>query len=130
MILNSLKTYWAGNTTLQAALPITKVFLDLVPEKTAFPYARLTVLGASPDYLTGGTKIQTFSYQLSIYHTDLDALSAINDSIQANLNRAYPTTATMSHSITNEIETCEITNGVYTYGVTLEYEWTYNSVSA
>ena len=130
MILASLKTFWAGNATIQAALPVSKVYLDLVPEGTAFPYARITVLGGSPEYTTGGTHIETFEYQLAVYHSDFDALAAIGDTIEGQLNRSYPTAATMSHSKSNDTATCEIINGKYTYGLVIEYEWVYNSNAA
>lgn len=127
MILGTLKTYWQSNSTLNTALPFTKVFLDFVPDRTAFPYARLSVIGNTPQYMTASTHIETFSYQLTIFHSDFGALSTIADTIMGQLDQSYPSAGTMIHTRTNRLTNCEETDGKPTYSYILAYDWTYNS---
>ena len=126
-ILSALKTYWTNNTTLNTALPVSSVFLDFVPPGTAFPYARITVLGSIPTYVTSGSHIEDFRFQIGIFHTDLDALETTADTVQGQLDQTYPVTGTLICTRTNRISSCEVQNGVYTFHVFLEYSLQYNT---
>ncbi len=93
------------------------------------PYARLTVLGSKPTLTTGAGFIEVFTFSLAFYGTDQDALYAIADTIQAELDQAYPNAASLICTRLNKVYSTEIENGVYNYVVTLDYEWSYNTTS-
>jgi hypothetical protein len=126
-VLSDLKTYWQNNATLQAALPVSSVFLDYVPPSVSFPYARLSVIGSLPAYVTGGSHIEDFRFQISIFNTDLDALEATADTVQGQFDQTYPITGALICTRTNRVSTGEVINGTYTYHVMLEYSLTYNT---
>lgn len=125
--LSTLRTFWSNNTTLNTALPVSKVFLDYVPPKTAFPYARLTLLPARNVYTTAEGHIELLTYQLSVFHTDLDSLTATVTTVADELDRAQIDANTLTNARNNWLVTGEVVNGVYTYHYLLEFEWSYNS---
>lgn len=126
-ILATFKTYWAANSTLQTAMAASKVFLDIVPEGTTFPYGRLSVLGSVPSYLSSGSHIESFSYQLSLFHTNFETLCTLADTVMGQLDNAYITAGTLVNMRQNRTMVCEVVNGVETYTINLDYDWSYNS---
>lgn len=129
MSLATLKTFWANTSALNTALPASKVFLDYVPPTIAPPYCRLTVIGSDPLYVTAESHVEVFSYQLSIFHTDLDALTTIVTAVAGALDHAAIDANTLTNQRTNWLPQGEVVNGVYTYHSLLEYEWSYNTSS-
>jgi hypothetical protein len=86
-----LKTYWAGNSTLTAALPAASLWFLTVPKSPApaFPYAVVTPIGSPrPAYLVRSPNVEYQPYQISVFHTNLNALNVIVDAIRSQLDWA------------------------------------------
>lgn len=128
-MLSALKTYWSNNSTLNAALPASKVYLDLVPANTTFPYARLTVIANTKIDTTSVSHIEQLSYQIAMFHTDFDALTATVNTLIGQLDNAQITPLTLRNRRTNKLPQCEVVNGKFTYNWVVEYMWTYNSTT-
>jgi hypothetical protein len=126
------RDYWENSLTLQALLPINKVFLDFVPPGTAYPYGRFTIISQTRIDTTGGgddSHIEVMVYQLSLFDTNLDDLCTLTDSIMLELDNARLTDLTMRNRRTNKFTRGEVLDGVYTYHGILQYEWTSNANS-
>ncbi len=122
-VLSTFKTFWQGNLALNTALPATKIFLDYVPEGTAFPYCRFTVLASVPTLVTSQPHIETFSYQLAFFHTDFDALNTLGETVIGVLDQAYITAATLINTRVNRIMSGEYESSQYVYSYLVEYDW-------
>jgi hypothetical protein len=101
-ILAELHSYWAGNSTLNTALPATKVYTGLVPEATAFPYAVVVPINMVPTFTTGQGYVETFGFQISVFDTNPDNVDALADTIAGQFD--YKT-------ISSQTISCERING-------------------
>ena len=128
-ILNVLKSYWQGNTALNSALPISSVFLGLVPPSVgnSYPYGVITEISRLPLYVTSQSHIEEFHWQIALYNTDFEALTTLADTIDAQLNLIALSVPTLNNMRSNRLESVEVINQQYTYQVVLEYVWMYNS---
>lgn len=127
--LANLNTYWTNNATLQGALPISSVFLGLLPPSigTTYPYAALTVVSQLPTLVTSGSHIEELRFQLALYHTDYEALCTLADTIDGQFFQQRITTSTLIVNRANRLTTVEINDQVFTYQIVLEYVWSYNT---
>ncbi len=128
--LADFKTFWAGNSALNTALPVTRLFLDYVPPQADYPYCRFTVIGHTRQDTTGAPHVELISYQLGLFNTDLDALTATVATVIGQLDNATISAATMRNRRMNgPLPACEVQNGAYTYSHLIEYEWSYYSLA-
>jgi hypothetical protein len=102
--LADLMAYYSGNSTLTAAVPFSKVWTGLVPEKTAFPYIVFTPIASVPTNVTNGQGgyWETFTFQISIFDTDPDNVESVAATVAAQFD--YRT-------ISASCISCERTNG-------------------
>lgn len=79
--LSEIHAYWLANSTLNTALPASKVYTGLAPESLAFPYAVVVSIGLVPTYTTCTAYVGTFAFQISVYDTDPDNVEALASTI-------------------------------------------------
>jgi hypothetical protein len=82
-ILADIQTYWANNSTLNAAVPATSVYLLQVPTTflDAFPYGTITPIACVPTPTTGTGYVETFSFQISLWHSDANTLDTLANTV-------------------------------------------------
>lgn len=82
-IFADINSYWANNSTLNTALPATKVYSFQVPTTfvRAYPYGTITPIACVPTPTTGTGYIETFSFQISLWHDDPDALDTLANTV-------------------------------------------------
>lgn len=127
--LANLKSYWSGNSTLNTALPATSVFLDIAPPQSAYPYATISLISAVPILTTGVAHIEQFQFQVSLWHSSLNSVEALADTVDGQFSQAYLTNPTLICTRANRISRAFVNDANYTYNVVLSYLWTYNSVN-
>lgn len=128
--LSDFKTYWAANSTLNTALPATRLFLDFVPPQTVYPYCRFTVIAHTRQDTTASPHVELVNYQLGVFNTDLDALTDTVTTIIGQLDNATINAATMrNRRVNGPLPICEVQNSVYTFSYVIEYEWSYYSLA-
>jgi hypothetical protein len=101
--LADLMTYYQSNSTLTNAVPFTKVWTGLAPEKTAFPYIIFTPIASVPTFVTRDNGYwETYTFQVSVFDTDPDNVEAVAQTIQEQFDYADISATCIS---------CERTNG-------------------
>lgn len=100
--LADIHSYWSSNSTLDSALPATKVYTGLVPESITFPYAVIVPLALTPTWTTGSGYYGTFRFQISVFDTDPDNVEALANTIAGQFDYRPVSSSTMS---------CERVNG-------------------
>lgn len=82
-ILADINAYWSGNSTLNTAIPATKVYTLQVPTtfNRAYPYGTITPIAVVPAPTTGTGYIENFSFQISLWHSDPDVLDALANTV-------------------------------------------------
>jgi hypothetical protein len=130
MSLGELKTFWANNSTLNTAIPSSKLYLDLVAPTATMPYVRVSVIGNGRVDTTGDVHIELFNYQVTIFHTSLDSLETLAQTVMGQLDNASLTANTMRNRRMNRMIRGEVVNGVYTYSYLIDYEWSYSTQTA
>lgn len=98
-ILADINAYWSGNSTLNAAIPATKVYTLQVPTQfpRAYPYGTITPIATTVQPTTGTGYIETFSFQISLWNSDPDALDALANTVAGQFDyKAVAGSATVS----------------------------------
>jgi hypothetical protein len=126
--LSVLKTFWAANSTLNTALPVSKIYLDWVPRKN-YPYCQAVVINATPIYTTVAAHIETVTIQLSLFSSDIDALTTLAATIDGQLNNTQLDANQLIMQRINQQQVGETTDGNYVYHYILLYEMSYNSTT-
>jgi hypothetical protein len=80
-ILSQIHEYWSGNQTLNAALPVTSVYLSIVPERLGLPYGVVLPVSSVPEYTFGSQYLETYVFQVSIYCFSAEQAEAIADTV-------------------------------------------------
>jgi hypothetical protein len=82
-ILADINTYWTANPSLNAAIPATSVYTLQVPTTflRAYPYGTITPIACVPTPTTGAGYIETYSFQISLWHSDPDILDALANTV-------------------------------------------------
>lgn len=127
--LQSLKTYWANNSTLTAAIPANRVYLGFVPaSRTTFPYASFNVIASVPEWTTGNPYVERTTFTIDVFHTNLATLDTLMATIAGQFDWKSIDSDTMSCireglliiAEDNDAKTEQVYHGILTY------DWTRN----
>lgn len=124
--IQQVYTYWSGNSTLTALIPLASVYVGIVPPSlTSYPYAALNVVSSTPILNTSTSYIEEFRFSISIYSQNLDALETLATNVDKQFNKG--TLSGMSCQRTNRITFGEAPSGLTTYRCVLEYLYDFNA---
>ena len=125
--LSEIQTYWAGNSTLTAAVPAGKVYSVRQATGSTLPFVVLLEVSSVPTFLTGSAYWETTTIQFSVFASTLAAAESIADTIEAQFDYKAISAANISCERGNRSTIVEEKpDSERVYHVMLEYDWNRN----
>lgn len=77
MLTADILNFWSSNPFLSAALPVSSVYIGLVPENLSLPYVSIFPVSAVPTELSCSSRFETHAIQVSIFAGSLSEAEEI-----------------------------------------------------
>lgn len=127
-LTGQINAYWARNSILYSNIPASSFYVEIIPERTALPFAVLSLNKFSSDYTCGDPYLITYDFTITVWSNSLVTTQQIGASVVSQFQgqTVVPNQAGCWHEDTVDLAEEHNEEKRYGYGAAMKFRLVVN----